>query len=109
MMMEVFLSEEKAIANNYDIKECYEVIDNFFAKRGIKKIEKGVYSAPDSQNAFTAFGVAIWEFPDSSWFLKVVDEWYWRADSDDIEDREDCLEAYYEVKERNKWRHHGKK
>ncbi|NBK96763.1 MAG: hypothetical protein EOM50_01860 [Erysipelotrichia bacterium] len=102
MMMEVFLSEEKAIANNYDIKECYEVIDNFFAKRGIKKIEKGVYSAPDSQNAFTAFSVAVGKFVESCWFLKVVDEWYWRSSSDAIEDRDDCLEAYYKFQNKKK-------
>ncbi|NBK96762.1 MAG: hypothetical protein EOM50_01855 [Erysipelotrichia bacterium] len=96
MMMEVFLSEEKAIANNYDINQCYEVIDNFFAKRGVKKIEEGVYYAPDSQNAFTAFSVAVGKFIKSSWFLKVVDEWYWRSSSDAIEDRDDCLKEYYE-------------
>ncbi|NBK96761.1 MAG: hypothetical protein EOM50_01850 [Erysipelotrichia bacterium] len=101
MMMEVFLSEEKAIANNYDINQCHEVIDNFFAKRGIKKVAEGVYSAPDSQNAFTAFGVATGKFPRSSWFLKIVDEWYLRFESDAIEDREDCIEVYYKVKSRN--------
>ncbi|NBK96758.1 MAG: hypothetical protein EOM50_01835 [Erysipelotrichia bacterium] len=101
MMMEVFLSKEKAIANNYDIKKCYEVIDNFFAKRGIKKVAEGVYSASDTQKAFNAFSVAICKFTGVDWFLKVVDEWYWREEGDEIEDREDCLKAYYEVENKN--------
>ena len=43
MMMEMILSEEKAKENNIDIDECYEKVDRFFEKRGIKKISKGVY------------------------------------------------------------------
>lgn len=102
MIMEFIFSEQKAIENNYDIEKCYGIVDRYFAKHDIKKIGEGVYQAPDTQQAYSAFGGAVWDFPDTSWFLKVIDEWYWRAESDDIEDREDCLKAYYEVQSVNK-------
>lgn len=98
MMMEIFLNEEKAKANHFNIKKCYEALDNFFEERNIKKMDQGVYQGCDNQESFTAFGVAIVHLPRTNWFLKIVDEWYWRADSDDIEDREDCLEAYYKYR-----------
>lgn len=97
MMMEFVFSEEKAKENKYDVNKCYEIVDKYFKKYGINKIAEGVYKATDSQNAFNAFSNAVCVFPDTSWFLKVIDDWYWRAEGDDIDDREDCLEAHYKV------------
>ena len=34
MMMEVFLSEEKAKLHNIDIKKCYKIIDVYFYIHG---------------------------------------------------------------------------
>lgn len=102
MMMEFIFSEQKAIENNYDINKCYEIVDKFFAKYGIQPIAEGVYKAPDSQNTFNAFGGAVGKFPKTTWFLKVIDEWYWREEGDEIEDREDCLQSYYEVEAINR-------
>lgn len=49
---------------------------------------------------------AQWDLPDSGWFLKIVEKWYFRYEGDSIEDREDALESYYEVEMQNadfKW------
>lgn len=49
---------------------------------------------------------AQWDLPDSGWFLKIVEKWYFRYEGDLIEDREDALESYYEVEMQNadfKW------
>ena len=43
---------------------------------------------------------AQWDLPESTWFLKIVDEWYFRYEGDTIEYREDALESYYRIKNR---------
>ena len=46
-----------------------------------------------------AFGETA-KFPYTSWFLKVIKEWYWYVDEGDGLglQKEDCLQSYYEVK-----------
>ena len=87
MMMEMVLSEEKAKENNIDIDECYEKVDRFFKKRGVK-------------SDFSVFMQVQWYLPDTPWFLKIVDKWYFRYEGDTIEYREDALESYYRIEER---------
>lgn len=36
MLMEIYLSEEKAKRNNIDIDACYQKIDQFFIKKVLK-------------------------------------------------------------------------
>ena len=96
--MEVVLSEKKAKENNIDIDECYEKVDRFFKKRGVKKLSKGVYLG--SKKDFNTFMTAQWDLPESAWFLKIVDKWYFRYEGDTIEYREDALESYYRIKNR---------
>ena len=43
MLMEIYLSEEKAKKNNIDLNECYQKINRFFFERGVKLKEPGVY------------------------------------------------------------------
>ena len=93
------LSEEKAKENNIDIDECYEKVDRVFEKRGIKKISKGIYRGVKSD--FDIFMAVQWHLPEMPWFLKIVDKWYFRYEGDTIEYREDALESYYRVEERN--------
>ncbi|MFQ8706070.1 MAG: hypothetical protein ACLR9T_08400 [Thomasclavelia sp.] len=95
MMMEMFLDEQKAEENNIDIDECYEKVDRFFKKRGVKKLSKGVYQG--SKDDFQTMVKAQWDLPESSWFLKIVDKWYFRYEGDTKEDREDALESYYRI------------
>ncbi len=64
MMMEMVLSEEKAKENNINIDECYEKVDRFFEKRGIKKISKGVYQG--NKKDFNTFMTAQWDLPEST-------------------------------------------
>ena len=43
MLMEIYLSEEKAKKNNIDLDECYQKIDKYFKSRGVEIVSKGVY------------------------------------------------------------------
>ena len=43
MLMEIYLSEEKAKKNNIDLNECYQKIDKYFKSRGVEKVSKGIY------------------------------------------------------------------
>lgn len=97
MMMEIFLNEEKAKTNGIDINECYEIIDNFFADKGIVKIKQGIYWGEKNQKTFDAFSVMGTQLPLTDWFLKIADNCFWRSNSDNIEDREDCIKSFYEV------------
>ena len=99
MMMEMFLNEQKAKENNIDIEECYLKVDRFFKRRGVMKLDKGVYFGEKSD--FDAFMEAQWDLPKTPWFLKIVDKWYFRYGGDTIEYREDALKSYYEVEARN--------
>lgn len=94
MIMEFYLNKKKAEALGYTVEACYEVIDRIFAEYGIKPEGQGFYNL-DTQAMFDACAAALIRLPKSSWFLKVVDEWYWRVESDDISEREDCLAGYY--------------
>ena len=38
-----FLNEQKAKENNIDIEECYLKVDRFFKRRGVTKLDKGIY------------------------------------------------------------------
>lgn len=99
MMMEMFLNEQKAKENNIDIEECYLKVDRFFKRRGVKKLDKGIYFGKKSD--FDPFMEAQWDLPETLWFLKIVDKWYFRYEGDTIEYRKDALESYYRIKARN--------
>lgn len=43
MLMEIYLSEEKAKKNNIDLNECYQKMNHFFLDRGVNIKEPGVY------------------------------------------------------------------
>ncbi|OUQ06772.1 hypothetical protein B5E92_11190 [Erysipelatoclostridium sp. An15] len=98
MMMEMELSVQKAKENNIDIEECYKKVDDFFRKHGVKKIGKGIYKG--NKKDFDTFMKAQWDLPTTAWFLKIVDNWYFRYEGDTIEYREDALKSYYEVEAR---------
>ena len=38
MLMEIYLSEEKAKKNNINLNECYQKIDKYFKSRGVEII-----------------------------------------------------------------------
>lgn len=100
-MMEIYLSEEKAKENDIDINECYDKIDNYFIKKGVHKISKGVYQG--IKKDFITFVGAQDQLPQTKWFLKIVDQWYisYLGDTPDSpEYRSDALATYYRVKKR---------
>ena len=100
MLMEIYLSEEKAKKNNIDLNECYQKINRFFFERGGKLKEPGVYQGVKED--FDTFVIAQGQLPQTKWFLKVVDQWYisYFGDTPDSpEYREDALKTYYQVKE----------
>ncbi|WP_405317222.1 hypothetical protein [Faecalibacillus faecis] len=98
MLMEIYLSEEKAKKNNIDINMCYQKIDRYFLDHGVKIKAPGVYQGV--KNDFGTFVTAQMQLPDTNWFLKIVDQWYisYFGDTPDSpEYREDALKSYYEV------------
>ena len=100
MLMEIYLSEEKAKKNNIDLNECYQKINRFFFERGVKLKAPGVYQGVKED--FDTFVIAQGQLPQTKWFLKVVDQWYisYFGDTPDSpEYREDALKTYYQVKE----------
>ncbi len=99
MMMEIYLSKEKALQHNIDINECYDKIDKYFIKNGVKKMSTGIYKGNDKD--FDTIMNAQWKLPKTNWFLKIVDKWYCRYEGDTIGYREDALESYYRIKTRN--------
>ena len=102
MLMEIYLSEEKAKKNNIDLDDCYQKINCFFLERGVKIKEQGVYQGVKKD--FETFAIAQGSLPDTKWFLKVVNQWYISYFGDGPESpeyREDALKIYYEVEDRN--------
>ena len=102
MLMEIYLSEEKAKKNNIDLDDCYQKINRFFLERGVKIKEQGVYQGVKKD--FETFAIAQGSLPDTKWFLKVVDQWqisYFGDGPESTEYREDALKIYYEVEDRN--------
>lgn len=93
--MEVVLNEKKAILNGINIQECYDRIDRYFHGYGVKRLSMGTYLGKDED--FPVFMGAQAELPRTNWFLKIVDEWYFRYDGDEIKFREDALESYYRI------------
>ena len=102
MLMEIYLSEEKAKQHHIDLESCYQKIDKYFTDRGVKVKSPGVYQGVKKD--FGTFVIAQWQLPDTNWFLKIVDEWYisfFGDTPDSPEYREDALKIYYKVEKRN--------
>ena len=100
MKMEFIFDRDKLEKEGFTEEQCLNVIRKFFAKynsKTIKEIGKGVFEG--SEDDWNAFGDTS-KFPYTSWFLKVIKEWYWYVDEGDGlgVQKEDCLKSYYEVK-----------
>ncbi len=96
--MRFVFNEQKTHALGYTLEAIYAVLDRLFASYGVSKVSEGIYTGDDSQDAYTAFGVAQRLPDDTDWFLQVIDKWEaW----DDDGEPEDCLEVYYRIKARN--------
>lgn len=99
MLMEIYLSEEKAKRNNIDINSCYKKINQFFITRGVKIKVPGVYQG--TKEDFTTFVIAQGQLPQTNWFLKIVNQWYISFFGDTPESpqfREDALKNFYQVR-----------
>ena len=99
MLMEIYLSEEKAKKNNIDLASCYQKINRYFLDHGVKIKSPGVYQGVKED--FNTFAVAQGQLPQTNWFLKIVDQWYisYFGDTPDSpEYREDALKIYYKAK-----------
>ena len=101
MVMEFVLNEQKALALGYSVESCYAVVDRLFAEYGVAPERLGFYRGPKGQAMFEACTSVASRLIASDWFLHVVEEWYWRVDSDEIVDREDCLASYRRVQAMN--------
>ncbi len=92
MMMEFKFSEEKAKNMGVTLDMCYLSVDDYMKKRGVYPKSRGVYV--ESEDGFDAFARARIQLPQSWWFLKVIDSWYWFDDENDIDYTDDsynCL------------------
>lgn len=100
MKMEFIFNKEKLKKEGYTEEQCLNAIRRHFQEynsKTIKEVSKGIFEG--SEDDWTAFGSTA-RFPYTSWFLKVIEEWYWYVDEGDGlgEQKEDCLQGYYEVK-----------
>ena len=99
MKMEFVFDENKLKKEGFKEEQCLTAIRKHFASYNsntIKETKKGFFEGVEEDwDAFATASV----FPYTKWFLKVIKEWYWYVDEDDGlgEQKEDCLEAYYEV------------
>ena len=93
MMMEIYFDEEKCKRYNYDINECYQIIDKFFEDNHVRKIDKGVYLG--TKDDFAVFNDANISLPRTKWFRQIIDKMYWRVEGLALFYREDCMQSYY--------------
>lgn len=99
MKMEFVFDKNKLKKEGYDENKCFDAIRRYFdscKSPTIKEIGKGIYEGSDDD--WSAFGSSV-RLTRTSWFLKVIKEWYWYVDEGDGlgEQKEDFLEAYYEI------------
>ncbi len=100
MKMEFIFDKDKLKKSGYEEEQCLNAIRKHFKEynsKTIKEIEKGIFEGADDD--WEAFASAS-RLPYTKWFLSVIKEWYWYVDEGDGlgEQKEDCLESYYEVK-----------
>ena len=99
MKMVFIFDKNKLKKEGYKEEQCLNVIRkhfNSYKSKTIKEIKPGVFEGEEED--WNAFGSTA-RFPYTKWFLKVIKEWYWYLDEDDGqgEQKQDCLQSYYEV------------
>ena len=104
MKMEFIFDKNKLRKEGYTEEQCLVAIRKHFEEyhsNTIKETKKGFFEGEDED--WEAFGATA-RFPYTSWFLKVIKEWYWYLDEGDGlgEQKGDCLESYYEVQDTNR-------
>lgn len=103
MKMEFIFNKEKLARNNYTEEDCLNEIRKHFKEytsQTIKEIRPGFFIGTDDDwEAFASTAI----FPHYDWFINVIEEWFWYLDEGDGfgEQKGDCLEAFYEVKNKN--------
>lgn len=104
MKMEFIFDKNKLKKEGYTEKQCLDVIRKHFKKydtdNSIKETRNGFFEGSDEQDDFDAFSTTV-KLPYTKWFLKVISEWYWYIDEGCGEEKDDCLESYYKVHNRN--------
>ena len=43
MILEILLSQNRALEHGIDLQQCYQKLDDYMIKKGMKKISEGVY------------------------------------------------------------------
>lgn len=93
MLMYFEFNEDKLKENNLTKEQCFGIIDRFFNREGIYAVKQGVYIA-DEDTGFDPFGKLRVRLPRTSWFMKVIEKWFWFDDENEIDwnsKGEDCL------------------
>ena len=99
MKMEFIFDKNKLKENGYTEEQCLDTIRNEFDSFNsdtIKETKSGIFEGEEKD--WEIFG-SMMALPYTNWFLKVIKEWYWYLDEEDGlgEQKEDCLQSYYEV------------
>lgn len=99
MKMEFIFDKDKLKKEGYTEEQCLNAIRkhfNSYKSETVKETKPGFFDGTDED--WDAFASAS-RFPYTSWFLKVIKEWYWYIDEEDGlgEQKEDCLESYYRI------------
>lgn len=95
MKMKIVLSEKMLNDLGYSIESRYALLDKEFEKSGVQKIDEGYYQGDDE--SFSAFSVMLSKMKRTDWIMLSAIEWFWWAESDSDEDKEDCLEVFLKL------------
>ncbi len=76
MRMEFVFNEEKSKEKNIDLSLCYEVLDDYFEERGIRKLARGVYCGDDLMDGGKEIFLEAHHYlPRVLWFNQIVESW----------------------------------
>ena len=98
MMMEFKFNEQKAIELGVTLDMCYKSVDDYMQRHNVYPTNKGIYI--EGADGFDAFAKARIQLPQSWWFSKTIDSWYWFDDENDRDYNDDaynCLKSYLEL------------
>lgn len=97
MKMEFIFDDDKLKQNGYTKDQCLNVIRKMYRHKSktIKEIQEGVFEG--YTDADWGILLSAIHLTDTSWFLKVIKEWYFYVNEYDGKgiQKEDCLAAYY--------------
>lgn len=93
MILEILLSQDRALEHGIDLQQCYQKLDDYMIKKGMKKISGGVYDGEDEKAFFVNWDLYR-KLPKTDWFWKAIKAWYCREEGNEMSDRVDYIAEY---------------